>query len=144
MRHDARVTQTRERAGTPQNPIPVDEAVAGGGRRVRTFESFSIVSFRWFFGSMFAGFAAIGVQMFLAGWLAFELTGSFAALGVLHLAGGISSLLASVTVVPVNAANHCPVSTLHSRSLLNVTGIRLSTIRTSWRVSWQSPSSSVQ
>ena len=96
MRHDALVTQTRERAGTPQNPIPVDEAVAGGGRRVRTFESFSIVSFRWFFTSMFAGFAAIGVQMFLAGWLAFELTGSFAALGVLHLAGGISSLLASV------------------------------------------------
>ena len=96
MRHDARVTQTRERPGTPQNPIPVDEAVAGGERRFRTFESFSIVSFRWFFSSMFVGFASVGVQMFVSGWLAFELTGSFAALGVLHLVGGISSLLASV------------------------------------------------
>ena len=95
MRHDARVTQTRERAGTPP-PIPVDEAVAGGTRRFRTFDSFRIVSFRWFFTSMFSGFAAIGIQMFVAGWLTFELTGSFAALGVLHLAGGMSSLAASI------------------------------------------------
>ena len=96
MRHDARVTQTRERTGTPPRPIPVDEAVAGGPRRFRTLDSFRIVSFRWFFTSMFAGFAAMGVQMFVGGWLTFELTGSFAALGVLHLAGGITGLITAL------------------------------------------------
>ncbi len=96
MRHDARVTQTRERAATPPTPIPLDEAVAGGRRRFRTLDSFRIISFRWFFTSMFAGFAAMGVQMFAAGWLTFELTGSFAALGLLHLAAGITGLLTAL------------------------------------------------
>ena len=32
----------------------------------------------------------------------------------------MSSLFASVTVVAVNASNHCPASTLHCRSLLYV------------------------
>lgn len=96
MRHDARVTQTRERTATPARPIPVDEAVAGGTRRFRTLDSFRVVSFRWFFTSMFAGFAAIGTQMFVGGWLTFELTGSFAALGVLHLAAGVTGLLTAL------------------------------------------------
>ena len=90
------MTQTRERAATPVTPIPVDQAVAGGRRRFRTLDSFSIVSFRWFFTSMFAGFAAMGVQMFVGGWLTFELTGSFAALGVLHLSAGITGLLTAL------------------------------------------------
>jgi MFS family permease len=45
---------------------------------------------------MFAGFAAIGTKTFVAGWLTFELTGSFTALGILHLAAGSSSLLTSL------------------------------------------------
>ena len=90
------MTQTRERTEAAPTPVSVDDIVAGGSRRFRTLDSFRIVSFRWFFTSMFAGFAAMGVQMFVAGWLTFELTGSFAALGVLHLAGGITGLLTAL------------------------------------------------
>ena len=94
MPHDALVTHTDERAGAPT--AAATEAAARAPRRPRTFESLHNVSFRWFFASMFAGFAAIGTQIFVAGWLTFELTASFAALGLLHLAAGISSLLASL------------------------------------------------
>lgn len=90
------MTQTRERTEAAPTPIPVDDIVTGGSRRFRTLDSFRIVSFRWFFTSMFAGFAAMGMQMFVAGWLTFELTGSFAALGLLHLAGGITGLLTAL------------------------------------------------
>ena len=75
---------------------PVDPARRGPGLAARTLDSLREVSFRWFFASMFAGFAAISMQMFVAGWLTFELTNSFAALGLLHLAAGISSLAASL------------------------------------------------
>lgn len=82
--------------GASGGDVPPAVLVLGPRPRIRTFDSFGLVGFRWFFGSMFAGFAAIGTQLFLGGWLAFELTGSFAALGVLHLAAGVSSLAASL------------------------------------------------
>ena len=72
------------------------EGVARPGLALRTVDSLRHAGFRWFFASMFAGFAAIGVQTFLAGWLTFELTGSFAALGVLSLGAGLSSLATSL------------------------------------------------
>ena len=46
---------------------------------------------------MFLGFTASFVHQFVAGWLVFELTGSFAALGVMSLAQGTSGLVLSLT-----------------------------------------------
>ena len=45
---------------------------------------------------MVAGFAGVSTQMFVGGWLAFELTDSFAALGAFSLTSGIASLAMSL------------------------------------------------
>jgi MFS family permease len=49
-------------------------------------------NFRWFFAALFGNFTAMNMQMFMRGWLVFELTGSFAALGIMSLAGGVAGL----------------------------------------------------
>ena len=66
------------------------------GPRFRTFESFEDRNFRWFFASMMGNFTAMNTQMFIRGWLVYELTGSFAALGIISLANGASGLLMSL------------------------------------------------
>ena len=79
------------------------EAAPAAGRRVRlpfsltTVDSLSEGKFRWFLGSMFLGFTASFVHQFLAGWVVFELTGSFAALGLMSLAQGSAGLVLSLT-----------------------------------------------
>ena len=58
------------------------------GRRVRTFESFREPAFRWFFVSTLAQmYSAIG-QMFVRTFLIYELTESYAAVGLAALLGG--------------------------------------------------------
>ncbi len=60
-------------------------------------DSLRDANFRWFLSSMFLGFTASFVHQFVAGWLVFELTGSFAALGLMSLAQGSSGLVLSLT-----------------------------------------------
>ena len=55
-----------------------------------------------------------------------------------------SSFAGSSTTSPVYGATHLPFATLHDCSFVNVTGAEDSATSTSWRVSWQSPSASVQ
>lgn len=62
---------------------------------VRTFESFGDRDFRWFFLSMCGHFTSLNVQMFVRGFLVFQLTGSHAALGFVQLAGAFPQLLFS-------------------------------------------------
>ena len=55
----------------------------------------------------------------------------------------MSNLLGSVKVSPVYKSSHSPDTALHPRSS-RTTGCKLSEIKTSCRVSWQSRSSSIQ
>ena len=64
-------------------------------RFFRTFESLADPNYRWFFSSMVAGFSGLAMQTFIAGWLTYELTGSFAALGMMSLANGVSNIVFS-------------------------------------------------
>lgn len=58
----------------------------------RTFDAFKDRNFRWFFGSLCGNFAAMNMQMFIRGWLVFEITGSYEKLGYMSAAGGIVGL----------------------------------------------------
>lgn len=62
----------------------------------RTFESFRDREFRWFYLAMLGQMAAMNMQLVVRGFLAFELTNSYAALGLVGLAGAIPMLLLSV------------------------------------------------
>lgn len=72
---------------------PRSEPVAIPERRgLRTFDSLRDRDFRWFFVSLLGNFSSMNIQMFIRGWLVYELTGSFAALGIMSLANGVSGL----------------------------------------------------
>ena len=61
--------------------------------RTRTFASFSEPAFAWFFVSTLGQmYAAIG-QIFVRSFLVFELTGSYAALGLVAIAGAVPQFL---------------------------------------------------
>ena len=60
-----------------------------------TFKSLSERDFAWFFTGNFAYFMAIQMQFILYGYLAFDLTGSAKALGVVSAAVTLPNLLAS-------------------------------------------------
>ena len=62
----------------------------------RTFESMQVPAFRWFFLAMLGQFSAMNMQMFIRGYLVFDLTGSFAALGVMSLANAIPMFIFSL------------------------------------------------
>ena len=47
------------------------------GRFHSTFKAFSLPNYRWFFASLFGNFSAMNIQMFIRGWLVFEITGSY-------------------------------------------------------------------
>lgn len=60
-----------------------------------TFDAFRIVNYRWFFAALCGNFASMNMQMFIRGWLVFEITGSFEKLGWMTAAGGIVGLFAA-------------------------------------------------
>ena len=65
------------------------------GRFHSTFKAFGLPNYRWFFASLFGNFSAMNIQMFIRGWLVFEITGSYEKLGWMAAAGGIVGLLAA-------------------------------------------------
>ena len=71
---------------------PTEGAPAGPASRFRTFESLSNRSFRWFLLSALGQMASLRVQNIVRGYLAYQLTGSFAALGTVFLANSISGI----------------------------------------------------
>ena len=60
-----------------------------------TFKAFEIENYRWFFVSMFGNFASMNIQMFVRGWLVFEITGSYEKLGWMTAAGGLVGVIAA-------------------------------------------------
>lgn len=71
------------------------DVVAPASRLSRTFKAFGIKNYRWFFASQFGNFASMNMQMFVRGWLVFEITGSYAKLGWMMAAGGLVGLVAA-------------------------------------------------
>ena len=84
------------RQGGPPAPALVGVAPPGGGiTSLRTFDSLHVPAFRWYFLSMLGQNAGMNMQMLVRSFLVFELTGSFAALGVMALASAVPMLLLS-------------------------------------------------
>jgi len=62
----------------------------------RTFDSFYDREFRWFYISMLGHMASMNMQLVIRGLLAYALTGSYATLGLVGLAGAIPQLALSM------------------------------------------------
>ncbi|MEE8422101.1 MAG: MFS transporter [Dehalococcoidia bacterium] len=87
------------RTPPPQAQSPAPPAVeegASGGARVRMFESLADAGYRWYLLSMLGQMASLNMQQLVRGFLVFELTGSYAALGTMFLFNSVPGLLFSV------------------------------------------------
>ena len=73
--------------GGPQRPR---------GFSIRTFESLKHRGFRWFFLASLAAMASLNMQILVRGFLAFELTTSFSALGAMGIASAVPMFTLSV------------------------------------------------
>ena len=84
-----------------QEPLTPDSAEQEGvaarppSRWRSTFDAFSIPNYRWFFAALCGNFAAMNIQMFIRGWLVYEITGSYEKLGWMTAAGGLVGLVAA-------------------------------------------------
>lgn len=72
---------------------PARRGLVAGARRLRTFQSLEERSFRWFMLSMTTHWSAMQMQQLVRGILVFQLTGSFAALGLIGLVNAIPRLM---------------------------------------------------
>ena len=83
-------------------PASADAQVRTGVQRAsrlplpRTLDSFYSREFRWFYVSMLAHMASMNMQLVIRGLLAYDLTGSYAALGLVGLAGALPMLVLSM------------------------------------------------
>jgi MFS family permease len=75
---------------TPE-PVAAPAAADQGPprRRLRTFESLTVRDFRWFFAALLGHFTSMNMQMFIRGWMVFQLTGSYTLLGGIALASSV-------------------------------------------------------
>ena len=73
-----------------------DSTARTTGPRPRTFDSFKNPDFRWFYVAMLGQMAAMNMQLVIRGLLAFDLTGSYAALGLVGLFGALPMLTLSM------------------------------------------------
>ena len=91
---DADVDDTGVPAESPPAPRPTGPLRSL--RRIRTFESiFEVPAFRWYLVSMTGNWSAM--QMIARGFLTFEITGSYAALGTVELANTVPRLIFALT-----------------------------------------------
>jgi len=94
----------RERTRPPGNTSsPVTAVGDGSGEpprnwltKIRTFESLGYPAYRDFFLAMLGQMASQNMQMVVRSYLAFVLTGSYAALGIIALANAIPGLVLSM------------------------------------------------
>ena len=98
----------RESAAPDATAVGTSEAepARGGIRSLRTFESLHNPTFRLFFVATLGQMAALNAQMLVRGWLVFELTGSFTALGLIGLASAAPMLF--LTVIGGVVADRAP------------------------------------
>ena len=91
---DSAVVDAAQLAST--TTVGTDAGGTGRRRRLRlTFEALEFGPFRWYMGAMIWWNAAMSMQMLARGYLAFQLTGDFRALGIVGLGSGIPMLILS-------------------------------------------------
>ena len=73
----------------------IEDSATHSSRWHGTFAAFEIINYRWFFAALCGNFAAMNIQMFIRGWLVFEITGSYEKLGWMTAAGGLVGLVAA-------------------------------------------------
>jgi MFS family permease len=80
---------------TVVDDIPSSEVAVPPAPRtsLRTFDSLSDRSFRWYFASMLGWFASMNMQQLARGVIVYDMTGSYAALGMIQLANAIPGLI---------------------------------------------------
>lgn len=78
-----------------RHPTVTPSAPPSPGPFARTFDALKEPSFLWFWVGMLGSFTALQMQMVARGYLAYELTGSGTALGVVSLAWGLPQLVFS-------------------------------------------------
>jgi MFS family permease len=93
-------TTTEEPEAGPSATALVTGAAAGGlyvprSRWPKTFAAFRDPNFCWFFTALCGNFASMNMQMFVRGWLVYEITGSYEKLGWMSAAGGVVGLFAA-------------------------------------------------
>ena len=67
-------------------------------RRLRTFDSLiDVPTFRWYLFSMIGNWSALQMQQVVRGFLAYQITGSFAALGGVALANSVPRLVLALS-----------------------------------------------
>ncbi len=76
--------------------VEVLEAPSSGRYGSRVFDSFKDPEFGWFYAAMLGQMAALNMQLVVRGLLAYDLTNSYAALGLIGLAGGLPMLVLSL------------------------------------------------
>ncbi len=99
MSASQRPTAVAERdaaAGNGLGPPEPPRGRSGSGFSLRTFESLQDRDFRWFYLALLGQMAAMNMQMLARGYLAYDLTDSFAALGAIGLANAVPMLLLSM------------------------------------------------
>ena len=79
-------------------PEPLNAPAAPQKRwwRNRTFESFQVSAYRWYWGGMMGQMAAMNMQMVARAWLVYELTDQYVMLGLMMLANAGPMLLLSL------------------------------------------------
>lgn len=86
--------EEKEHAGPGAQRPPAPPGPRSQGYTLpRTFEALRNRDFRWFFAALFGNFTAMNTQMFIRGWLVYELTGSYEALAIMSLANGLVGLV---------------------------------------------------
>lgn len=91
----SREESTVEPAVLPLNEDPDYPEVLPVSYWHTTFQAFRIPNYRWFFAALCGNFASMNMQMFIRGWLVFEMTGSYEKLGWMTAAGGVVGLFAA-------------------------------------------------
>ena len=86
----AQSTSTRAEATLRSNPV------TGRIASLPTFASFGERDFRWFYLAMLGQMAAMNIQLVMRGYVVFEITDSFAALGGIALASALPMLFLGV------------------------------------------------
>ena len=79
---------------SPSAEVPLTPFVQRSRWR-STFAAFEIKNYRWFFLALCGNFAAMNIQMFIRGWLVYEITASYEKLGWMTAAGGLVGLFAA-------------------------------------------------
>jgi MFS family permease len=113
------------------NDSPGSQAVASAGVWERTFDTFKIRNYRWFWIGSFTSFFGMQMQAPAQSWLAFQLTHSALSLGLVSAAWGVPillfSILSGVLIDRVPKRNLLRAGQIASSLVMLVTGILIST-----------------